>query len=52
MRYRDLFFYRNYLFIEDLLTVSRFPHTLTLKIVRMSEFKSFQIEIETVNDEF
>ena len=28
----DLFFQRNYLFLEDLLTVSRFPHTLTLTL--------------------
>jgi hypothetical protein len=30
--YRDLFFHRNYLFIADLLTVSKFQHTLTLTL--------------------
>jgi hypothetical protein len=33
----NLFFYRNYLFIEDLLTVSRFPCTLTLKRIKDEE---------------
>ncbi len=30
--FRDLFFQRNYLFIADLLTVSRFQHTLTIAL--------------------
>jgi hypothetical protein len=30
--YRDLFYYRDYLFVEDLLTVSRFPRTLTIML--------------------
>jgi hypothetical protein len=30
--YRDLFFQRNYLFITDLLTVSRFQRTLILTV--------------------